>query len=132
MVKDPKTARTGGRVQHVAITDPVTVMLCRLAWQEWLTTRHLLPGTTRDLDLWFKWAMLRLGLPTQEYLRGTTVERSMWRGRWEASTTLKRYAQESASILAVASLPGDVMRRVLGGALGVALVALTASWPAMG
>jgi hypothetical protein len=58
----------------------------------------------------------------------------MWHGRCEALTILKHYAQESASTLAVASLPSDVMIRVaaLGEALGVVLGALTASSPVMG
>ncbi len=36
----------------------------------------------------------------------------MWR-RWEALTSLRHYALESASVLAVASLPSGVMRRVV-------------------
>ncbi len=107
-----------------------------------------MPGTRRDLERWFQWAMGRLGLPvsrytsagiraggaTHEYLCGTTVERLMGRGRWEALSTLKHYVQESAWVLAAVSLPSDFMMRVVarGEALGAALRAVTVSWPVMG
>ncbi len=89
--------------------------------------------------------MGRLGLPanrhtpagirasgaTREYLHGATVERLMWRGRWEALSSLKHYVHEPVSVLAVASLPGDVTMRMvaLGEAPGAVLRALTVSWP---
>ncbi len=50
----------------------------------------------------------------------------MWRGRWEALPTLKHYILESASVLAVASMPPLMMLRVtaLGEALAQVLRAL--------
>ncbi len=71
-------------------------------------------------------AGIRVGGATREYLQRTTVERLMWHGRWEAHATLKHYIQESASVLAVASLPSDVMARVaaLGEAFADVILAL--------
>ena len=63
VTRNPKPARTSGRVQHVVLTDPLMLTLCRQTWQGWPASRRVLPGTSRDFELWLKWTMGCLALP---------------------------------------------------------------------
>ena len=51
---------------------------------------------------------MRAGGATHEYLQGTSLERVMWRGRWDAITTFHHYIQEASSVLALGDLPEQV------------------------
>ena len=127
VITDPKTARTGAKVQHVVIYDGLVIALCRLMWSTLLPDQSLVAGNTCGLERWFRRAMaalllgerqftpagLRAGGATHDYLNGSTVERLMWRGRWAALSTLKHYVQECASVLATATLRPITQQRLL-------------------
>ena len=147
VVRNPKTAKASGRIQHVIIYDVMTLRLCRLAFQRSPPTSRLCPGSVRDLEAWFTWGMIRLGLSparftpggmraggaTHQYLQGTSLERVMWRGRWDAITTLRHYIQEASSVLALGDLPEQVTAQMLHltQRLADVLSALNESWPEM-
>ena len=148
VIRSPKTARVGGRVQHVVVHDAMVILLCQWAWSSTAPEETLWPWTLVELSRWFRASMLNLGLPatrftpaglraggaTYSYLNGSSVEQLLWRGRWETLTSLKHYVQESAATLALAQLTPVVARRLtsLAQSLGDVLDALTLSWSVRG
>ena len=144
VIRSPKTARVGGKVQHVILHDPMVLLMCQWAWLGWPTSEKLWSWNLVELSRWFRTSLVQLGLPatrftpaglraggaTYAYLSGSSVEQLMWRGRWETLTSLKHYVQESAATLAIAQLSPDVAARLtaLARSLGAVLEALTLTW----
>ena len=148
VIRSPKTARSAGRVQHVIIHDGLTILLCQWAWLSWPLHRKLVPFTLRDLEKFFKETLVRFGLrpnqftpaglraggTTHAYLCGSNVEQLMWRGRWEALTSLRHYLQEATATLAIGQLPRETVQQLLttAEALRGVLIALTLAWSSNG
>ena len=144
VIRSPKTARVGGRVQHVILHDPMVLLMCQWAWLGWPADSKLWQWNLVELSRWFRETLVQLGLPatrftpaglraggaTYAYLSGSSVEQLLWRGRWETLTSLKHYVQESASTLATAQLAPEVAARLtaLARSLGAVLEALTLTW----
>ena len=107
-----------------------------------------MPFTLRDLEKFFKETLVRFGLrpnqftpaglraggTTHAYLCGSNVEQLMWRGRWEALTSLRHYLQEATATLAIGQLPRETVQQLLttAEALRGVLVALTLAWSSDG
>ncbi len=74
---------------------------------------------------------MRAGGVTHEYVQGTMLERLMRRGRWQAISTVRRFVQESNSMMMLGRLPEQVTSHLLGLGQHLAAVvdALSASWP---
>ena len=108
VIRSPKTARVSGRVQHVVLRDPLVILLCQWAWLSWPLGRPLISMTLRELERWFRDALvlfdlratqftpagLRAGGTTHACLSGSNVEQLMWRGRWESLTSLRHYIRK--------------------------------------
>ena len=118
--------RTAGRIQHVLIGDPTVLEFLIAVWGSRAPSAKLMNLQLRDLEAWFRaactWFGLRVGAfqpsglraggATYEYMMGTSVERLMWRGRWDSLATLKHYIQEATAVSATARLPPEALRRI--------------------
>ena len=118
-IDNPKTKRSGGRVQHVVIRDADTVK-----WVSWLVA-HLQvheplftisgPVLRRRFaeicaaagleEFGFTPAGLRAGGATYLYMAGVAIDRLRFVGRWRVLSSLEHYIQEATAVQCLQKLP---------------------------
>jgi len=118
-IENPKTRASGGRVQHVLVSDPAAVQ-----WISWLVaglkdqdplftiTGPVLRRRFAELCKFghfegFKLtpASLRAGGATHLYIAGVPIDRLRFMGRWRVLSSLEHYVQEAAAVMCLQKLP---------------------------
>ena len=101
------------------VSDGTVLALMRLVWATSPAGELLVGLTLSQLEAWFRSACafcclparavlpssLRAGGATASYLSGLSLEKLMWRGRWESVMTLRHYIQEAAAAMVEAEVP---------------------------
>jgi len=115
-----------GQHDVVTIDDPTVVALCRMRLaslerfdsfvgcepQRARTLFYAVLGCLGLHDAGFKWYSLRRGGATRFFQRSGSLERTLYRGRWESSRTARIYITEGVLALAEITLTAEQSERI--------------------